>query len=349
MRGRTSFLIVSLVIPCLVSSNAGAGSEDICLDRLPTIVGTGGDDDIQGTSGSDVVRALGGNDQISTGDGRDFICAGDGDDQIYEGNGADRVLAGRGADQVDGDHGADVIRGGPGDDNLRSPWGSDDSVIGGPGRDWCLVDRWASFAECEPGVRFVTYENSPTPGNSVKDCLSSAPTLRGTNGPDIIIGSEGADVIDGRDGGDRITSYTEYYSPNDEHDLLCGSHGNDYLDGGQGRDQLDGDYGDDVLRGGFGNDLALGGLGADSIDDFEETHNGGNDSWFMGPGEDVAAIDSGHDFLFGQAGDDRLTDDSCHPTTVHGGWGDRPTVHAPGRERAGRRTVRRLWRPRIWR
>ena len=97
--------------------------------------------------------------------------------------------------------------------------------------------------------------------------MSSAGTVRGTDGADVIIGSAGPDVI--RSGGGR--------------DVVCA---------GAGKDRVHSQGGDDVVRGGDGADTLSGGNWRDSL--------------LGGDGDDVIHGDSAQDVLFGQRGDDRL-------------------------------------------
>jgi Ca2+-binding RTX toxin-like protein len=75
-------------------------------------------------------------------------------------------------------------------------------------------------------------------------------TLRGTTGPDLILGMRGNDLIDGKGG----------------NDVVCGGEGNDFLLGKDGNDYLDGERGNDVLNGGKGDyDQLLAGEGNDTL------------------------------------------------------------------------------------
>ena len=55
---------------------------ETCDGLAPTIIGTGGSDDLVGTSGNDVIAGLGGDDTIDGGGGDDVICGGEGTDTI---------------------------------------------------------------------------------------------------------------------------------------------------------------------------------------------------------------------------------------------------------------------------
>lgn len=101
--------------------------------------------------------------------------------------------------------------------------------------------------------------------------VATAATLRGTPGPDRIIGTARADVINGR-GGD---------------DDLRGRGGNDRINGGAGADLIAGDAGNDRLTGGPGPDTLLGGAGNDTI-----TGGAGRDVIVCGKGRDTVRADA---------------------------------------------------------
>lgn len=91
-------------------------------------------------------------------------------------------------------------------------------------------------------------------------CDGEAPTLLGTDGPDMLVGGKGTDVIVGLGDDDVLVGGGGY-------DRLCGNGGEDVLRGGLGADVLVGGAGDDTLLGGGGNDLLVGGGGGDDVCD----------------------------------------------------------------------------------
>lgn len=115
----------------------------VCEGRVPTRVGTAGDDVIRGTAGDDVIWAGNGNDVVYAFGGNDVICGGQGDDRIFAADGDDRIFAGPGADTVYAGAGRDALFGGGDDDRLWGGPGNDeiyggdhvDYVAGGPGDD----------------------------------------------------------------------------------------------------------------------------------------------------------------------------------------------------------------------
>ena len=89
-------------------------------------------------------------------------------------------------------------------------------------------------------------------------CAGLIPTIRGTDGPDVLNGTSGIDVIMGLGGADVIRGANA-------EDVICGGAGNDTLRGENGRDVLLGGFGDDVLFGGNGDDMLTGGPGTDLL------------------------------------------------------------------------------------
>ncbi|MCU1431979.1 MAG: Endonuclease/exonuclease/phosphatase [Actinotalea sp.] len=90
-------------------------------------------------------------------------------------------------------------------------------------------------------------------------CQGLVPTIRGTEGADVLTGTNRVDVIMGLGGDDVITGAQGA-------DVVCGGAGNDRLSGGNGDDVLVGGFGDDVLSGANGDDQLIGGPGTDLLD-----------------------------------------------------------------------------------
>ena len=99
-------------------------------------------------------------------------------------------------------------------------------------------------------------------------CQGLLPTIRGTNGDDVLRGTTGVDVIMGLGGDDVIT----------------GGNGNDVICGGAGNDTVSGDNGDDVLSGGFGDDTLHGANGEDTLIGGPDTEKPGTDVLDQGRG-----------------------------------------------------------------
>ena len=119
-----------------------------CAGRVPTIVGTHGNDDITGTSGNDVIVGLGGNDIIRGLAGDDIICGGAGDDLIRGSSGIDLIYGQGGNDSIYGGSGNDYIVGRSGDDMLMGRTGND-TLVGDLGDDACQGGAGADTLVCE--------------------------------------------------------------------------------------------------------------------------------------------------------------------------------------------------------
>jgi predicted extracellular nuclease len=89
-------------------------------------------------------------------------------------------------------------------------------------------------------------------------CNGLLPTIRGTDGDDVLVGGLGRDVIVGLGGDDVVLDLSGA-------DVICGGTGNDTVFGGLGDDVLLGGYGDDLLSGDFGSDALVGGPGQDRL------------------------------------------------------------------------------------
>ena len=108
--------------------------ELLCAGRVPTIVGTPGDDaNLRGTNGRDVIHGLGGHDTISGLNDNDVICGGEGNDILSGNNGIDRLFGENGNDRLSGNNGNDALNGGA---------GTTDTCNGGRGLD--------TGVNCEP-------------------------------------------------------------------------------------------------------------------------------------------------------------------------------------------------------
>ena len=122
-----------------------------CWGKIPTIVGTPGNDTIVGsTPGTDVIQGLGGNDVIILSpdyeqDAGDWVCGGTGVDYLKGSLGPDHLRGGDGRDDVDGWIGADIAAGNAGHDRVQDCEGEngvdDDILRGGPGAD-VLCSQW---------------------------------------------------------------------------------------------------------------------------------------------------------------------------------------------------------------
>ena len=89
-------------------------------------------------------------------------------------------------------------------------------------------------------------------------CNGLVPTIRGTEGDDVLRGGNGPDVIMGLGGDDTIDGVNG-------DDVVCGGAGDDMLRGENGDDTLLGGFGDDTLYGVNGDDRLVGGPGEDQL------------------------------------------------------------------------------------
>jgi uncharacterized protein len=110
----------------------GIDLEERCAGRLPTLVGTEGEDVLRGTDGPDVVMGLGGDDLVQGLAGEDVLCGGAGADDVVGGNGDDVILGGFGDDALVGGNGEDCLVGGPGEDTLVGGRGANRLEPDGP-------------------------------------------------------------------------------------------------------------------------------------------------------------------------------------------------------------------------
>jgi Ca2+-binding RTX toxin-like protein len=170
-----------------------------CLEQIPTVLGTPGDDVLTGTFGDDVIVGLGGDDVIAGREGHDVICGGDGNDRIVGGPGLFE---------------SDVISGDAGDDAIVA--GSTASV--------------AVYA-FSPAAIMVDLELGTAAGWGA-DALVGVHNIVGSGFADVIRGAAGFNCLHGGAGNDTLLAL-------DGDDCLYGGRGNDTLDGGLGSDVLE--------------------------------------------------------------------------------------------------------------
>jgi Ca2+-binding RTX toxin-like protein len=125
-----------------------------------------------------------------------------------------------------------------------------------------------------------------------------ATTIRGTQGPDVILDLDGANRIDGRGGNDTICT-----GPGA--DIVNGGGGDDWIDAGAGANTVDGAAGNDILRAGAGNDVMIGDTGNDDVD--------------AGDGNNLVSTGGGDDHIVTGAGDDRIDGGKAYDTCQPGG------------------------------
>ena len=241
----------SISIPDTIIS--GAGGRDILWGNSgnDSIAGQGDDDNVDGGPGNDQVEGNEGNDFVNGGLGADFIIGGSGNDVLnYTADGfwSGGVTAGDlgtassalstfnldgyslSQDVFDGEGDFDIIQMTSGNDTLflfDSQNAINPNVFSGFTRVLSVEEIRAG-----DGDDFVDMSNGLT---------STAMTLKGEGGNDILIGG----LMD---------------------DALFGGADNDTLDGMAGKDFLDGDIGNDTfLLTDFAGDFILGGDGIDTL------------------------------------------------------------------------------------
>ena len=139
-------------------------------------------------------------------------------------------------------------------------------------------------------------------GNDVLTGGTGIDTIIGGSGNDTLKGSAGGDMVDGGSGGDVV-------SGGDASDVVSGGAGSDRLKGGAGEDTLDGGAGEDTLTGGGGPDTVNGGDGDDRLEG-----GGGDDDVNGEPGKDQLSGGPGEDHCLGGPDPDSITGcESGHP------------------------------------
>ena len=200
----------------------------------------------------------------------------------------------------------------------------------GPAFDWpdrvlVLNSLQGRSVIAGPGGGFLKGSEGPDSmiGDAGADILWSGPGddhLSGGAGADNLGGQDGTDTLDGGPGADTLSGGAgdDWLSGGDGPDVIYGGPGNDRADGGAGNDMLGGFSGDDVLRGGSGRDALWGSWGNDTLE-------GGPDNDELGGfwGDDVLRGDDGDDTLWGAQGND----------TLEGGGGDDLLGGAAGNDR----------------
>lgn len=136
----------------------------------------------------------------------------------------------------------------------------------------------------------------PTCAGKKAKIVSNDRRIRGSRGPDVIIGGGGPNLIFGGRGNDTI----------------CGGAGRDRIDGGRGKDTLNGKEGADLVVGGRGSDQVRGGDGRDRIrgesgNDVVSGGLGARDRVDGGMGDDTVRGGRGSfDAIAGGIGRDRI-------------------------------------------
>jgi Tol biopolymer transport system component len=131
--------------------------------------------------------------------------------------------------------------------------------------------------------------------------ITNSCEIRGTDGPDTLVGTELGDDILGFGGNDRLVGVPGVFvgdtlEGGTGNDALVGTQNPDVLDGGPGADTLEGGFSGDIVTGGSGRDVIRGGGGADVVHARDGTRDtvscGTNTSKTTGPETDVAYVDA---------------------------------------------------------
>lgn len=272
----------------------------------------------------------------------------------------DILIGGSGADLLQGLEDDDVLDGGAGNDRLEGGDGNDrldggdgrDVLVGGAGDDLYIAGLGDSFVELPGGGndRVETYANAMTLGDNVETLVRlGGASFRGTGSTtaNTIIGGSGVDILDGAAGNDVLQGGAG-------NDTLVGGFGSDVLDGGDGFDTADydgfdtADYSASNL--GLSVNLALGivsggqatgdtliGIEAIRGTAFKDILRGdgainaiygndGDDDLRGGGGNDILVGGAGIDWLAGEAGNDRLTGGADTDVFLFGGNGGRDVI-----------------------
>ena len=305
---------------------AGRGGNDL-------LIGDAGDDRAFGGAGNDTIHAGAGRDRIDGGPGRDLLVwigrdglridlgltrpqdTGQGIDVLI---GIEDAVTGAGNDTLFGNALGNRLAGGAGDDRLQGRAGAD-SLSGGAGRD--TLAGGAGNDRIDGGRGFDIAQTGPH-GAVAWLSANGAGVMRG-EGWDRLIGIEG---LLGGAGADRLIGNAagNWLGGGLGDDLLTGRGGRDTLSGGHGNDMLIGGAGADTLIGGSGHDWAiLSGLGRVRVNlALNEAQQVGRDRDLL---IGIESVQSGaaHDWLFGNAGSNRLRGGAGNDWLRGAGGGDR--------------------------
>jgi Ca2+-binding RTX toxin-like protein len=251
---------VNREIPVSISLNGqpddGApGEGDNVASDVERLTGGSKDDAVSGGPGNDTMEGGPGSDRLAGLDGADTLDGGAGDegaDVLSGGPGADALRSGPGADELSGGDGNDGLQGGGGTDRLDGGAGDDDlhgdadadTLAGGAGAD--ILDGGAAtdlvdYAAAASAVT-VSLDGVRNDGEKGEDWVRDVERIRGSRGPDTLVGKATVNTIDGGAGDD----------------LIDAGGGPDSVNAGPGRDVvLARDDFRDAVACGAGRDLAI--------------------------------------------------------------------------------------------
>ena len=160
---------------------------------------------LEGGDPDDVLCGSEGNDEIDGGGGSDTITGNAGNDILRGGTGPDMISGGPGNDNIDGGPGGDSIDAGEGNDDITGGGGSNE-IDGGDGTDIAAYLRSARVrVDLSKGTaqHFPMTQTFDNRGGD--DTLANIENVKGSHGPDIIIGDDGPNLLKGLDGMDMIS------------------------------------------------------------------------------------------------------------------------------------------------
>jgi Ca2+-binding RTX toxin-like protein/outer membrane protein OmpA-like peptidoglycan-associated protein len=240
------------------------------------------------------------------------IDAGAGDDKITGSGGGGIIHGGLGNDTLTGSDRADLIFGDEGDDVIDGRKG-DDILLGDKGE----VSDGFTLTSRQGFVRALV---SPNDGMDTIDGGDDDDVIAGSGAADTLKGGKNNDIVVG-DGGLFTYNSPPVVTETDDPDKGAG----DKIFGDDGEDTLYGGKGDDEIHGGGNNDTIFGDSGIDTLhgDADDDTIFGDFGSFRLNaqnklvPVVQVGGTESG-DFIFGDAGDDKLLGGGG-PDDMHGG------------------------------
>jgi Ca2+-binding RTX toxin-like protein len=178
------------------------GTKDDAVSGGPgndTMEGGPGSDRLSGLDGADTLdggAADEGAEVLSGGPGADALRGGPGPDELSGGDGNDGLQGGGGPDRLDGDAGDDDLHGDADADTLAGSAGAD-VLDGGAGSD--LADYAAA-----PKAVTVSLDSVRNDGERGEDWVRDVERIRGSPGPDTLVGKATVNAIDGGAGDDLI-------------------------------------------------------------------------------------------------------------------------------------------------
>ncbi|MCB9737479.1 MAG: hypothetical protein H6745_33280 [Deltaproteobacteria bacterium] len=177
----------------------------------------------------------------------------------------EKVIGGSGDDTITGSTAADILDGGDGDDTLNGGAGDDTFIAGAADDGGDVMNGGAGVDTVDYSARTgdltitLCIASNVTGDSDVGDCAThndglaseedqiincehiiagdGADDITGASSADTLEGGAGDDIIDGGGGADNIFG-------DDDDDTLTGGDGDDYIDGGAGTNTADGEGGD---------------------------------------------------------------------------------------------------------